>query len=145
MTLGPNTLAILAGRISEYSEPCPTTGCFLWKGAVTDGYARVKIGGRSYSAHRVAYQHSVGSIPEGMVLDHVCRERSCVNPDHLRVLTNKANILAAGATSPTAVNARKTSCPKCGGAYYTTGQGKRVCANRSNHNAVSAAGATDGK
>jgi hypothetical protein len=112
----------------------PTTAagtCVEWRGAVTSaGYGSVADGkGSSLLAHRVAYEQVFGPIPAGMTLDHLCRNRRCVNPDHLEPVTNRENILRG--TSPSAVHARKTHCPK-GHSYsaentYTKPRGSREC------------------
>jgi hypothetical protein len=84
-----------------------TDTCWLWT-ACKDigGY------GNYYNqrAHRVAYEVLVGPIPDGMVLDHLCCVRACVNPEHLRVCTHVENVLAPHSVSPTAINQRKTHC-----------------------------------
>lgn len=85
-----------------------STGCWLWTAGRSGGYARIKIGRSSVNAHRVAYQLLVGPIPEGTELDHLCRVRHCVNPEHVEPVTRKENILRG--ESPTARNARKTHC-----------------------------------
>lgn len=56
-----------------------------------DGYATTTIGGRRDYAHRNVYRKVVGPIPAGMVVDHVCRNRACVNPEHLRLATRSQN------------------------------------------------------
>lgn len=71
----------------------PDTDCWLWFGARSRGYGLVKYAGRSTSAHRLAYTSFVGPIPEGLELDHLCRERCCVNPDHLEAVTSSVNAL----------------------------------------------------
>lgn len=100
-------------------EPCPTTGCWLWTRQVRpDGYARTTESGRTKAVycHRAVWEKARGPIPAGMVLDHVCRVRSCVNPDHLRVVTPRTNAIE-NSSSASALHARKTNCPKCGGAF----------------------------
>jgi hypothetical protein len=62
--------------------------CWLWTGPTTRGYGN--ISGRAY-AHRVAWELSVGPIPKGIQIDHICFVRNCVNPAHLRLATNKQN------------------------------------------------------
>lgn len=106
-------------------SPCPTSGCWLWLMGLTDGYARSRIAGRLWLVHRWIWEKVKGPIPEGMVLDHMCRVRSCVNPDHLRVVTKGQNTLQ-NSDSIQAKNAAKTVCPKCGGPY-TKNKRQRVC------------------
>ena len=69
-----------------------STGCWVWLGCVqANGYARMTIGGRTQYAHRVSYEAFVGPIPEGLFLDHLCRNTRCVNPAHLEPVTNREN------------------------------------------------------
>lgn len=85
------------------------TGCWLWtQGINAEGYGDLVWDGRGARAHRVFYQLYRGPIPSGLTLDHICRVRHCVNPDHLRPLSNRDNILAG--VSPVAVNASKRCC-----------------------------------
>lgn len=65
-----------------------TTGCRLWQGSM-DSHGYGKFSGRG--AHRKSYEHNVGPIPEGMTVDHICFNRRCVEPTHLRLLTPLAN------------------------------------------------------
>lgn len=67
--------------------------CWEWTAHLSrDGYGKFSADGRKIEgAHRVAYELLVGPIPEGMQLDHVCRNRSCVRPSHLEVVTNAEN------------------------------------------------------
>lgn len=90
--------------------------CWVWLAAhsVTGGYGTVTIDGKSYRAHRISWELLRGSIPSGLVLDHLCRNVRCVNPDHLEPVTDRINVLRS--TSPIALNARKTHCPQ-GHAY----------------------------
>lgn len=68
-------------------------GCWQWKGCRNDaGYGYVHFDGRSEAAHRVAYMLKHGAIPEGMELDHKCRNRVCCNPDHLEAVTHAENM-----------------------------------------------------
>lgn len=78
-----------------------TDTCWLWRGALDrHGYGRVGVGGtRTALAHRVAYMLAVGPIPDGFVLDHLCRIRACVNPAHLEPVTQVVNLERARAAS----------------------------------------------
>ena len=68
-------------------------GCWEWTGARQPaGYGTVRVLNRTCLAHRVAYESLVGPIPDGLHLDHLCRNPSCVNPAHLEPVTNRENI-----------------------------------------------------
>jgi len=73
-----------------------------------NGYGKVNIDGKAKLAHRVVYEALVGPIPEGLQLDHLCRNRACVNPAHLEPVTQRVNILRGTGTA--AVHAAKTHC-----------------------------------
>ena len=72
--------------------------CWLWTDPPNaQGYGAISYGGKRRTAHRVSYEIHRGAIPDGMQIDHACREKLCVNPDHLRVVTdgeNKQNLAA---------------------------------------------------
>src|SRR3990167_8003727 len=71
------------------------TGCWEWTGAIIqNGYGQLKgASDRVEYSHRVAYQLFYGEIPEGLTIDHLCRNRKCVNPLHLEAVSNQENIL----------------------------------------------------
>jgi HNH endonuclease len=67
-------------------------GCWLWQGKISSsGYALLSIKGRYVHVHRWAYEHFRGVIPEGLLIDHLCKHRSCVNPEHLQPVTYQEN------------------------------------------------------
>lgn len=75
-------------------------GCWLWPGAVDEGgYGRVLILKQSERVHRISFVLFKGAIPEGLVVDHECRVRRCYNPDHLRPMTNEANLAISPLTT----------------------------------------------
>lgn len=79
--------------------------CWEWRGARgAHGYGTM---GQSL-AHRLSYEYSIGTIPAGLQLDHLCRNRGCVNPAHLEPVTQRENILRG--ESPSAQAARQTHC-----------------------------------
>ena len=89
----------------------PETGCQEWQGRINDGgYGMVSINKIQYRAHRVSYVVNNGEHEEGLVLDHLCRNRSCVNADHLEAVTSKVNTLRGEGIS--ALNALKSHCPR---------------------------------
>ncbi len=69
----------------------PDTGCHIWGGAKRLGYGLAALGGKQYSVHRIAYIAAKGPIPEGLVIDHLCRNRACCNPDHLEAVSHREN------------------------------------------------------
>jgi len=95
-----------------------TGNCWEWNGAKNEyGYGFFSLPnnlngkhGKLIRAHRFAYELFKGEIPKGLQLDHLCRNRLCVNPDHLETVTSKQNTLRGN--NPAALNARKTHCPK---------------------------------
>lgn len=96
--------------LSECARTLGASACWIWPGATNGaGYCQVMTGGVRIMAHRFAYEQLVGPIPLGKELDHLCRNRQCVNPAHLEVVTSRENALRSP-TSPSAINARKTHC-----------------------------------
>jgi hypothetical protein len=93
-----------------------SNGCWVWSSALaTNGYAPMGFKGRDIWAHRAAYELWVGPIPKGLELDHLCRNRACINPSHLQPVTRHENWRRG--ESPPARNARKTHCSR--GHEYT--------------------------
>lgn len=91
-------------------------GCVVWAGGLNGaGYGQFYIGRTSYDqtgkgyAHRWAYEHFVGPIPDGLVIDHLCRNRRCVNPYHLDPVTQRENLMRGD--SPSSEFAITLFCP----------------------------------
>ncbi len=71
-----------------------SNGCWIWqKNINADGYGTVRVDHKSWLAHRYSYTAFVGPIPDGLVIDHLCRVRSCCNPDHMEPVSIRTNIL----------------------------------------------------
>lgn len=84
-------------------------GCWVWTASLdTNGYGRFRAVNVHYGAHRFAYMLVVGSISEGLSLDHLCRNTACVNPDHLEPVTHDENMRRGREHLPL------TDCPECG-------------------------------
>lgn len=109
---------------------------WLWTGTLSaNGYGRFYLRGRFLAAHRVSLLLAGRDVPDALTVDHLCRVRNCVRPDHLELVTIRENVLRG--TGLSAVNAMKTHCPK-GHEYtadntYHNGKGNyrrcRVCMN----------------
>lgn len=94
------------------------TGCWNWQKSRNElGYGRIGIGSRTDGtrgvghAHRVSYETFVGPIPEGLHIDHLCRNPSCVNPEHLEPVTVWVNVIERG-QGPVARQSRQTHCKR---------------------------------
>jgi hypothetical protein len=104
--------------------------CWQWTASLnTGGYGQFRLGKSMRLAHRVAYEILVSPIPDGLDLDHLCRNRGCVNPDHLEPVTRRTNILR-GISGP-ADQSRRAQCkyghPFDGINSYVDRRGKRQC------------------
>lgn len=113
-------------------------GCWIWQGSVdSKGYGQLMSNGIVWRAHRFFYTNLVGEIPVDYQIDHLCKKKLCVNPEHLEAVTQTENIERSGAWN---YNKAKTHCPQ--GHEYTSEntlfrQNKRTCKtckkNRSKH------------
>lgn len=94
-----------------WSKVKKTASCWNWKAAKNSfGYGGFSLNGKWKGSYRVSYEDKNGKIPEGLVIDHLCKNKSCVNPEHLEVVTQKQNIMRG--TWFASLNAVKTHCPK---------------------------------
>lgn len=93
------------------------SGCMQWSSVRKDGYGTWTLGGKCYVPHRWLYEQLIGEVPMGWTLDHICRNRGCVNVwEHIEAVPHKENIRRA-VDHMSQVNAVKTHCPK--GHEYT--------------------------
>ena len=107
-------------------------GCWMWSGATDkDGYGLFSVNRKHFRAHRYFFEFwNSTRIPPGMVIDHLCNRKRCVNPAHMRITTNRENILRSP-HSPSAINARRTECknghPLSGDNLRIRPNGRRRC------------------
>lgn len=85
--------------------------CWPWLGPLHRGYGAFGFKRKTYLSQRASMIVHGHDIPEKMHVDHMCRNRSCVNPNHLRIVTSKVNTLE-NSVSVTAINAAKTHCKR---------------------------------
>ena len=112
--MSPTPISLLITQNNKNRQLC----CVDWPGYVSKkGYpGSVQHKGRREQAHRIAYRITYGDIPQGMVVDHLCFNRRCVNPLHLSLKTRTENTMRSK-INPIACNARKKKCPQ--GHFYT--------------------------
>lgn len=94
--------------IQDFFSKADLSGdCWTWQGShYRNGYGKIGLAG--YRVHRISYELTKGEIPKGLVIDHLCRVRNCINPSHLEAVSPKDNVLRG--ESQHAQNKRKTSC-----------------------------------
>ena len=110
LDIGKRVLSDAALARFEAKTRRGANGCDEWQGRLDNGYGRFWLDGQSLLAHRVAWEITHGLIAEGLQIDHLCRNRACVNPAHLEPVTIATNVLRG--TGITATNAAKTMCLK---------------------------------
>ena len=126
-----NSQPFIDARLRFMCKVGPTdSGCWAWEGCKNkDGYGafHIGLGVGSASAHRASYLLHRGDIPSGYVVDHMCGVRHCVNPDHLRLLTQLENLQASG--NRVGIAFRRNGLCACGGSrdYENKKTGQRFC------------------
>lgn len=120
----------LRQKIEHYLDKNDPSGCWIWTRTKSNGYGHVRWGGKMRSVHR-AYLAELGyRIPDGLVIDHLCRNHSCANPDHLEIVTDRENILRG--VGRAAENAAKTLCIR-GHEFTETEKRGRFCRECDNY------------
>jgi hypothetical protein len=100
----------IADRIESSIVRIPESGCWVWEKSLTNlGYARIAHNGKARHAHRVSFENYIGKVPDGLELDHLCKVRCCVNPNHLEPVTRYENISRSAAWT---YRKARTHCPK---------------------------------
>lgn len=70
----------------------PRLDCWIWAGVCNEeGYGQIRVDGKYRSAHRIIYEALVGDIPKGLEPDHLCEVKTCINPDHIELVTHQEN------------------------------------------------------
>jgi len=106
-----------------FAKVLKTDNCWIWTGAkYYKGYGHIRVNGKLIHSHRMSYELFKGEIPMSYVIDHLCRNPSCVNPDHLEAVTNRQNVLRGN--SFCANEARQTHCKN--GHEFTFANTKRT-------------------
>jgi len=106
----------------------PDTGCHVWTACRnTEGYGQFRVEGKTLGAHRYAYEIVVGPVPAGLVLDHLCRNPSCVNSEHLEPVTTRENLMRGARRGIFPRPHRDTCCRGHVGQFTLRHNGTRVC------------------
>jgi len=140
MVVDPGTVSATIRRspphIRVLSRAEVIAGCWQYTGSRDKyGYGRLTVwypatkSFKTEKTHRLVYEGLIGNIPSGLTIDHLCRNRACVNPDHMEVVTNHENTLRG--IGPSAINHRRTECqrghPLSGPNLHMRPSGRRQC------------------
>lgn len=123
-------------RIERWTDR--SGGCWVWTHWLDqDGYAHASYEGKRVRVHRWSWEQVNGPVPPGLELDHLCRTRGCVRPDHLQAVSHRENMMRG--VAPSAVNAKKTQCkhghPFSGENLILQIDGRRSCRTCTNRRA----------
>lgn len=99
--------ARIANRVTVNDD-----GCWQWQGALNAGYGVAKLNGKLWRLHRLTWHNSGHDLIDGLVLDHICRNRSCCNPAHLRQVSIADNVHADGSQCVAAIRKTATHCQR---------------------------------
>ena len=118
-----------AKRIFSHIDIDPITKCWNWTRKLDNGYGRISFKGKNWKVYKLLYIWKNGEIPKwrsfaDLELDHICNNRACVNPEHLKLISHKENTLKGNGV--TAINARKILC-KYGHPLSPDNRGHRKC------------------
>lgn len=138
----PRVLRPVFERFWRNVREDPETGCWVWAGGLrqVSGYGNIFLFGKATPAHRYSYREWVGAIPSWLEMDHLCRNRACVNPNHLEAVTRSQNWLrGVGPERALAYLRGRTHC--CHGHEYTNENTHwyhrqrrcRICSNAQSH------------